>query len=293
MQNLFNLISSLLVHSSCVIVPQLGGFVPNRRPAFIDELSHKVMPPSVQVLFNAKLSHNDGSFVEAWASRYSVSMEQAKVQIEEEVAAFLQQLRAAKHVNIPLFGNFSLVGNSIRFTSVSQCVPALESYGLTDIYCSPLLQEADKSVPSVLPKVMLSSAAVVLAVAVLFPLGVSQSNSNFASFLPFTAPATQVVTVHDTLYRYREVPAPVQKETPAPSATPAFHLVLSQFPSQNQADKFVSEFQPRLSDSLKVLPMGELFVVSCASTPNAAKATRMLEHVRSNSSFKKSFLLFQ
>ena len=58
--NLSKYIVDLLVKNNCVIVPNFGGFIANYNPAIIDELRHKIYPPSKRILSNPNLLSNDG-----------------------------------------------------------------------------------------------------------------------------------------------------------------------------------------------------------------------------------------
>jgi len=58
--NLDKYIQELLLQHDCVILPGLGGFVANYKPAAFDASQKTVLPPSRQILFNPNLIHNDG-----------------------------------------------------------------------------------------------------------------------------------------------------------------------------------------------------------------------------------------
>jgi cell division septation protein DedD/nucleoid DNA-binding protein len=58
--NLDKYIQELLLQHDCVILPGLGGFVANYKPATFDASQKSVLPPSRQILFNPNLVHNDG-----------------------------------------------------------------------------------------------------------------------------------------------------------------------------------------------------------------------------------------
>ncbi len=58
--NLDKYIQELLLQHDCVILPGLGGFVANYKPATFDASQKIVLPPSRQILFNPNLIHNDG-----------------------------------------------------------------------------------------------------------------------------------------------------------------------------------------------------------------------------------------
>ncbi len=50
-------ISELLFLHDCVIVPEFGGFVGNRKPAQLNKTTGGLTPPSKQVLFNTNLKN--------------------------------------------------------------------------------------------------------------------------------------------------------------------------------------------------------------------------------------------
>jgi cell division septation protein DedD len=58
--NLDKYIRELLLQHDCVILPGLGGFVANYKPAEFDGSQKTALPPSRQILFNPNLVHNDG-----------------------------------------------------------------------------------------------------------------------------------------------------------------------------------------------------------------------------------------
>ena len=58
--NLDKYIRELLLQHDCVILPGLGGFIANYKPAEFDVSQKSVLPPSRQLLFNPNLIHNDG-----------------------------------------------------------------------------------------------------------------------------------------------------------------------------------------------------------------------------------------
>jgi nucleoid DNA-binding protein len=58
--NLDKYIRELLLQHDCVILPGLGGFVANYKPAEFDGSQKTALPPSRQILFNPNLVYNDG-----------------------------------------------------------------------------------------------------------------------------------------------------------------------------------------------------------------------------------------
>jgi len=56
-------IGDLLYDYECVVIPGLGGFLTNDKPASIQPNTHYFHPPFKQVMFNAYLKTNDGLLV--------------------------------------------------------------------------------------------------------------------------------------------------------------------------------------------------------------------------------------
>jgi len=87
--NISNYIHDLLVENECVIIPELGGFVANHNPASItgDNQVH-FSPPAMQIVFNAKLDHNDGFLAEYIAEQNGITYTQGR----EHIADFVRQV---------------------------------------------------------------------------------------------------------------------------------------------------------------------------------------------------------
>jgi hypothetical protein len=66
-------INEQLRHQRLVVVPGFGGFVKDRLSAELDELRNRIHPPKNTVIFNARLSHNDGLLIAAFAEENEVS----------------------------------------------------------------------------------------------------------------------------------------------------------------------------------------------------------------------------
>ncbi|MGM0376598.1 MAG: SPOR domain-containing protein, partial [Bacteroidota bacterium] len=70
-------ISDLLYVHDCVIVPGLGGFVANHKPAVVVEERNLFRPPSKEIGFNRSLSHNDGLLAKHVSQREQISWEES------------------------------------------------------------------------------------------------------------------------------------------------------------------------------------------------------------------------
>lgn len=302
MDNLFQLIAELLGDNSCVIVPGLGGFVPNQQPARVDGRSCRCYPPSVEVLFNAQLDHNDGLLVQAWADTNHTTMDEARQQVDAAVADFLRQLKSQKVFRISYFGTFRNTATGLTFACEPDCVVSPSSFGQEDFYFPKLSKQESEKNHTVWKQVLgvagvgVASAAMLMLLArpiadgqrqwFRLPVVQGASFSPFGSSCPTSSPAPKERVV----VKYVRVPVSAAAQ---PSEKPVFHLILKNFGSQAQADAFVKTMQPKLTDSLRVVHLGEVYAVACATTTRADVATRMLQNVQRNSPFKQSFILYK
>jgi len=119
----------------CVILPGLGGFVANYKPAEFDSVRTTASPPSKHILFNSNLVHNDGLLY----AHVSEATGYGYKDVQNMATTFIEGIRrdtrqGMKH-SIDGLGYFYIGGEGqIRFTEEAGNNYLLESYGL------PLLQ---------------------------------------------------------------------------------------------------------------------------------------------------------
>lgn len=311
MKELFSLVIDLLHTDACVVVPNMGGFVANRKAASVDARSGLFCPPSVQVVFNPKLNHNDGLLCQAWAERNHCGLAEAAKQVAVVVEEVKKAINSKGTLFVPNFGTFRVNGNGYSFVSAIAQQGFSEGFGLQE-FCLPTLKSVrhNNSSDGQLKKMIgVGVAAAALVAVLLVPSQNNQAFQNMASLLPVSfgnkaqtvntlaAVANAAEQVSD-LAATLEVPAPKEEpkvEEVAPAADNGrFYVILKSFSTTDEADSFVGKWQPRLSDKLDVLPVAEGFVVvACANTQNAEFANKMMENVRKNSSFKDTFILYK
>jgi len=104
MADLDKYISNLLFEYDCVIVPQLGGFVTNYRPAQIDEDRGIAHPPKKDIGFNRNLTRSDGLLEQAFAQSNSISIQDASSLVKTEVEGYWEELNSGKKVKFNKIG---------------------------------------------------------------------------------------------------------------------------------------------------------------------------------------------
>lgn len=102
--NLDQHISELLHDYDCVVVPQLGGFVTNYRPAKQDIQSGIMHPAGKDIRFNKNLTKSDGLLEKAFAESQHMSFEDASAALKTEVEAYWQKLNGGEKLKLKKIG---------------------------------------------------------------------------------------------------------------------------------------------------------------------------------------------
>lgn len=136
-------ISQLLFQYDCVIVPNLGGFVANYKPASIQPIKNTFYPPSKGISFNKNLINNDGLLVNAISKTNKTSYEEANKIVEEAV---LMMKAALKKNNKLVVENIGVLfydkENRIQFEPSTDVNYLLESFGLSSFQQFPVKRES-------------------------------------------------------------------------------------------------------------------------------------------------------
>ncbi|MES2560285.1 MAG: SPOR domain-containing protein [Bacteroidota bacterium] len=144
-KSIWDYIKDLLHQHDCVIVPGFGGFVCNREPSKIDQVSHVITPPSRKVVFNQNLKSNDGLLAGYMAQQQGISYNDAIQFIEENVKQTMTVLQDQKQLMIDLFGNFRLNADAnYVFLPDKRNNYLTSSFGLGFIQATPVAARAVK-----------------------------------------------------------------------------------------------------------------------------------------------------
>lgn len=107
-KSVWDIVKELLHRHDCVIVPGFGGFVCNREPSRIDQVSHVITPPARRVIFNQNLKTNDGLLAGRMAEVLKLSYNEALAEIDRTIERTRDLLQDKKQLEIELFGTFRL-----------------------------------------------------------------------------------------------------------------------------------------------------------------------------------------
>jgi nucleoid DNA-binding protein len=141
-------IRKLLFLEDCVIIPGLGGFVSNYRPAVIDKTTGTFIPPTKEIVFNSELVQNDGILVSFISKKCGIPVEDARRQIDR----FVEETKIKLEKNDPVFiegiGQFIRDKNhEIRFQSDAGTNLYLDSFGLASFHLSEVTHENRAGLP--------------------------------------------------------------------------------------------------------------------------------------------------
>lgn len=144
-------IHDLLHDYDCVVVPGLGGFVTNYRPAQIDRRKHLFSPPSKAILFNKNLTRNDGLLAHYAAEQEGINYDLALQAVMEFAENILARIRSKENVVVEGIGVLSLDNEqNMRFRPEGSSNFLRSAYGLTTFYATPV-NSADTDLTSPTP----------------------------------------------------------------------------------------------------------------------------------------------
>lgn len=176
-------ISELLYDYDCVIVPQLGGFVTNYKPALLkDGIAY---PASKELRFNKNLSKNDGLLSQSIADKRGMSIQEADKLLHEVVETHISNLRSKKRIELKKVGILFIDENEqLRFTPDKTINYLRNSFGFEAFELPPVITEvavADKPSEEVEEKQ-----------TKVIPISIAESKSSIkwvaaATILPFVA----------------------------------------------------------------------------------------------------------
>ena len=134
MHKIEDLVSSLLLRHSCVIIPNFGGFVAKSIAAKLDLERGLFLPPSKQLLFNKNLLNNDGLLISEYANSNGLEYPKSQSEIENFVLDIKTKLNSKQAVHLERVGTLSydLEGNLV-FEQDRYFNLLLSSYGLSQV----------------------------------------------------------------------------------------------------------------------------------------------------------------
>ena len=127
-------IERLLFTHDCVIIPRIGGFVLQDRPAVFLEKENRVSPSRKDIVFNPTLQHNDGLLTESYMKTYGVEYAQASLMVGDDVQELQDTLSQQALLSLGLLGEFRQgEAGRVVFEPGASVSFRAASYGLAEI----------------------------------------------------------------------------------------------------------------------------------------------------------------
>lgn len=138
-------IEELLYRHQCVIVPDFGAFIANRKAA---ELTQDKMfaPPQKELTFNARLTYNDGLLAKHISETERKSYEEAQSYIKEQAEEWFGVLKEGKPLTFENLGSFIQgVDGNIIFTPSNKENFLTESFGMSSFAPQQVNKEEEQT----------------------------------------------------------------------------------------------------------------------------------------------------
>jgi len=142
--DLLPVISKLLYQEEGLIIPGLGGFVSQYRPAEIHPESGNFSPPAKEIAFNPDLIQNDNRLAAKVSEMTGIPFDQASEEVLKFVESAWAKLGKGDRVLIEGIGFFYLdPAGLVRFQNDPGVNLLLDSFGLVSFYLKGIQTESE------------------------------------------------------------------------------------------------------------------------------------------------------
>ena len=167
----------LLKHHDCVIITGLGGFILNYRPAYINEITNKIHPPSKSISFNKNLSNNDGLLANYISSTEDISYDEACLEIMKFSRKAKLKLEKGETILFENIGELNQnTDKNIEFTINTLFNFNTNSYGLVSF------QIAEIKTANPMKKFISAAAVIILLLSISIFSLLENSTDNMLAF---------------------------------------------------------------------------------------------------------------
>lgn len=138
-------IGDLLYDYECVVIPGLGGFLTDDKPASINEVTYSFSPPFRKIHFNVYLRTNDGLLVNHIAQQEQIGYKTAKQKVDQFVFQCHNALETGKKINFQNVGSLYYdVDKNIVFTQDIKVNYNSNSFGLSSMVSPAIRRVTDE-----------------------------------------------------------------------------------------------------------------------------------------------------
>ncbi len=183
-------IKDLLFTHECVIVPELGGFVTNYKPATVSSDGKFITPPTSQIGFNKKLNINDGLLINDIMHKHNISYAKAKQVVYNFVETAFLKLDNGESFYIKDVGNLKFDKEyNLIFSPENKTNFNIDAFGFDAVSVpgfDELLEAKKNNTKNILlsqkAKIIYLSLPIVIMLSVLGVNKIKKNNVNFTSF---------------------------------------------------------------------------------------------------------------
>lgn len=144
--NIARYISELLFDYECVVIPGLGGFITNVKPAGINSVNHQFNPPYTQVFFNVHLTTNDGLLINHIQKRIGKPYAEIRQFVDQFVDECFKTLESGDSVLLENVGTLSFNENkNIRFEQIESVNYNANAFGLNSFISPAIKRQSDEN----------------------------------------------------------------------------------------------------------------------------------------------------
>lgn len=137
-----NYIEQLLYRYNCVVVPNFGAFLTNRKSAVIDSVSKTFYPPTKQISFNEQLNSNDGLLISFMAESQGKSYEEVLDEVTTVSKSWDKKIRSGNKILLDTIGSLWInKEGKIQFEPSNKLNFLPSSFGLSSFISSPINRE--------------------------------------------------------------------------------------------------------------------------------------------------------
>ena len=308
-QTIEHYISNLLYLHDCVIIPGFGGFVGNKKSAFIHPVSGIIYPPSKELLFNKNLTQNDGLLATHIAKQENIDLSETSSLIEDFVQSIQTELNSRSAFKLQKVGTFTKgKEENISFLQDKNQNYNLASFGMQANHKSKKVERTISDEKEVIVKTIKQkdfgetlkrAAAVLVPLIGLSLIGITQEKnindiySQMANLNPFTNSKTEIVKKAST----KEIEVPIVEifETekveiviPIITEQHTYYIIAGAFAEQKNANKMLRKLK-RWNYDASIVEGENLMRVSYNSFSKKEEAIMALAEIRKDN--KSAWLL--
>jgi nucleoid DNA-binding protein len=138
-------LNELLYRYNCVVIPDFGAFLTQRKSAYVHRATHTFYPPRKLVSFNEQLRSNDGLLISYMAEAEQSGYETMLDKVDLTVREWKQKLKNGERISFLNIGELWVnKEGKIQFQPSEQINFLTASYGLSSFVASPVTREVLK-----------------------------------------------------------------------------------------------------------------------------------------------------